>query len=125
MTAIDPSLETWFERVRAKVTRGGIEHGDKSFELRCGDVVEEVLDELADVCGWSFVLHERLRRMQDTLERLDAVIEFERAAARAMDRFRAATRDGHPVGSTAVAAVSAIREAMVRAGTPTPGGDAW
>lgn len=114
-------LERWFERVRAKTSRGAIEYGDRSFELRGDRIVEEMRDELADVCGWAHVLDERLERCAAALERVESLLETEAALVRALSEFRRMTEDvGAPVGPAALEVVSRVRDVLQRAGVDVP-----
>lgn len=46
-----------FKRLEA----GEREYGDVSFQRPMGELVDEVCEELLDVCGWSFVMWCRLQ----------------------------------------------------------------
>lgn len=52
------------EALDKKMQAGYETYGDESFDLLAGDLVEEIQQELLDVCGWSLVLWGRLERMK-------------------------------------------------------------
>ena len=53
--------------VAAKLHLGAIEYGDKSFDMEAQDLIAEIQDELADVCGWSAVLWTKLEKLKKAL----------------------------------------------------------
>jgi hypothetical protein len=53
--------------VRARLKAGQQSYGDASFQRSPAGLVGEIEQELLDVCGWAFVLHERLRRLRAAL----------------------------------------------------------
>jgi hypothetical protein len=62
--------ERWLEFVAAverRLEKGAAVYGDRSFDLASPRLLDEVLEELEDVSGWSFVLWCRLRRIRDVL----------------------------------------------------------
>ncbi len=66
---VDP-LTSWpafSARVRERLEAGRTEYGDTSFERPPGELLEEIQQELCDVCGWSFILFERLERLRRRL----------------------------------------------------------
>ena len=50
--------------VRARLEKGQAEYGDASFQRPPGELVGEIAEELADVCGWAFVLWCRIRGLE-------------------------------------------------------------
>ena len=56
------------QQVRARLDKGRHEYGDRSFDLHPAALIEEVEQELADVCAWSFILWVRLARIGEALE---------------------------------------------------------
>ena len=69
MSATDP-LEHWpafAARVRERLETGRAAYGDQSFDADPAVLVEEIRQELLDVCGWAFVLATRLDRMERAL----------------------------------------------------------
>lgn len=64
---VDDALERWpafAASVRARLEAGARAYGDASFERSPAELVGEIEQEVLDVCGWAFVLHERLRRLR-------------------------------------------------------------
>lgn len=56
-------------QVRARLENGKTAYGDGSFMRPLAEVVEELIQETADICGWGFVLHSRLTALKaDILE---------------------------------------------------------
>ena len=71
-TARDP-LATWPDfaaTVRKRLTMGQIEYGDRSFRLPLEELMGEIEEELADVCGWAFVLWCRVCALRETLRKV-------------------------------------------------------
>lgn len=65
----DP-LSGWsrFSRaVKQRLQAGRAAYGDKSFARHPGSLLREIQAELLDVCGWSFILSERLRRVEQAM----------------------------------------------------------
>jgi hypothetical protein len=68
-TSSDP-LSAWpafTESVRQRLEAGRAAYGDRSFSRDPVALVREVQAELLDVCGWSFVLFQRLEDVQAAL----------------------------------------------------------
>ena len=60
-------LDRWPEfagTVRARLEKGQAEYGDTSFRRPPEELVGEIEEELADVCGWAFVLWCRVRGLE-------------------------------------------------------------
>jgi hypothetical protein len=50
-------LEDMFvEHLRARWAKGQAEYGDKSFDVPVFNTVQEILQEIEDLAGWSFIL---------------------------------------------------------------------
>ncbi len=63
----DP-LDRWpdfAQAVRVRLDAGRAAYGDRSFDGAPEDLAREIQEELEDVCGWAFVLWERIRRLTD------------------------------------------------------------
>ena len=56
-------------RLRERLEAGAKQYGDVSFRRDPGELVGEVEEELLDVCGWSFILWCRLRRLAPRMGR--------------------------------------------------------
>lgn len=54
-------------RVRERLEAGRAAYGDRSFSADPARLVEEIRQELLDVCGWAFVLATRLDSMEREL----------------------------------------------------------
>jgi hypothetical protein len=48
--------------------KGAVAYGDKSFSQEPGELVRQIDEEIVDICGWSFVLHTRVRRLVEAVE---------------------------------------------------------
>ena len=57
------------EAVRARLEKGQVEYADRSFRRPPEELLGEIEEELADVCGWAFVLWVRLQALGERLER--------------------------------------------------------
>lgn len=65
----DP-LARWPEfatRVRERLDAGRAAYGDRSFSANPARLVEEIRQELLDVCAWAFILASRLDAMESEL----------------------------------------------------------
>ena len=63
--------EEFLARVRARMAAGAAEYGDKSFQAPAPKTIDEIQQELADVCGWSAVLYVRLERLKEAAKAVD------------------------------------------------------
>lgn len=66
----EAALERWpafAAAVRSRLEAGARAYGDASFARSPAELVGEIEQELLDVCGWAFVLHERLQRLRAKL----------------------------------------------------------
>lgn len=59
--------EAFFARVQARLEQGERDYGNKSFTRPAGELLDEIQQELEDVCGWSTILWSRLQRLRDEL----------------------------------------------------------
>jgi len=57
--------------VRKRLDAGRVAYGDRSFAADPAELVRQIEEELLDVCGWSFVLVVRLRRLRAAAEQLE------------------------------------------------------
>jgi hypothetical protein len=55
--------------VRERLKKGAVAYGDKSFSQEPVDLLREMDEEIADVCGWAFVLHVRVRRLIESIQK--------------------------------------------------------
>jgi hypothetical protein len=65
-------VDRFVERLRARLQAGARTYGDSSFTRPAGELVDEVMQELEDVAGWSLILWSRVARLRERVERLDA-----------------------------------------------------
>jgi hypothetical protein len=70
MTAFDD----FTRQVLARLEKGRLVYGDRSFDRFSADLLGEIEEELLDVCGWSFVLWSRLRRLRSVAEKAEHAI---------------------------------------------------
>ena len=70
MTDINAAFDRFVAHLRARLVAGAATYGEASFQRPAADLVDEVQQELEDVCGWSLILWTRLERLR---ERLDAM----------------------------------------------------
>ncbi len=59
------------ERLRARLITGAATYGDASFARPAPELVDEVQQELEDVCGWSLLLWIRLERLKQSVAAAD------------------------------------------------------
>lgn len=65
------SIDRFVTRLRARLAAGAREYGDRSFTRPPAELVDEVMQELEDVAGWSLLLWLRLDRLRGAVEHLD------------------------------------------------------
>lgn len=70
MTPLDADLDRFVQRLRARLVAGAATYGDRSFTRPAGGLIDEVQEELEDVCGWSLLLWIRLDRLRARVEQL-------------------------------------------------------
>ena len=56
--------EQFLAVVRKRLEAGAQEYGDASHRRPVGDLLDEIQQELADVCGWSAILWGRLEHLR-------------------------------------------------------------
>lgn len=54
--------------LEGRLDKGREEYGDESHDLPPRVLLDEIEEELLDVCGWSYILFVRVRRMKEGLE---------------------------------------------------------
>ncbi|MBK8980649.1 MAG: hypothetical protein IPM29_32505 [Planctomycetes bacterium] len=64
MNSLDDALDRFVARLRSRLEAGAATYGDASFERPEVDLVDEVQQELEDVCGWALILWVRLERLR-------------------------------------------------------------
>jgi hypothetical protein len=69
--AIDADLDRFVVHLRARLEAGAKTYGDSSFRRPASQLVDEVMQELEDVAGWSVLLWIRLDRLRTRVEELD------------------------------------------------------
>lgn len=71
MTQLDAALDRFTARLRARLAAGAATYGDHSFTRPAAELVDEIQQELEDVCGWGLLLWMRLDRLRARVERLE------------------------------------------------------
>jgi hypothetical protein len=61
-------MPEYFEAVRARIMKGAMTYGDRSFSKAPADLIDELKQDALDLAGWGFVLFCRLEAMQEALE---------------------------------------------------------
>ncbi|HEX5050428.1 MAG TPA: hypothetical protein VFZ65_01520 [Planctomycetota bacterium] len=72
MTTVDTTLDRFITRLPARLTAGAREYGDRSFTRPPAELVDELQQELEDVCGWGLILWLQLDRLRGAVDRLEA-----------------------------------------------------
>jgi len=67
----DADVERFVARLRARLAVGAVEYGNSSFTRPAAELVDEVQQEIEDVCGWSLLLWIRLEQLRGRVERVD------------------------------------------------------
>lgn len=52
------------EEVRARLDRGRLHYGDRSFSSSPGELLDELSQEALDLAGWAFILFRRIEAMR-------------------------------------------------------------
>jgi hypothetical protein len=61
---LDGGLDRFVARLRARLIAGAAVYRDASFQRPAPELVDEVQQELEDMCSWSFVLRFRLDQLR-------------------------------------------------------------
>lgn len=72
--ALAEHFPVFTEEIHARAQRGAVEYGDRSYERPLPELIDETMEELADVCGWSFILWSRLRDLKAKVAVIDHAI---------------------------------------------------
>lgn len=67
-------LHVWPEfsdKLRTKLAKGYAYYGDKSFKGSPLNTIDEIEEELIDICGWSIMLYYKLKVLREALEKYD------------------------------------------------------
>jgi hypothetical protein len=65
---LDAALDCFVARLRARLAAGAREYDDHSFTRPAIDLVDEIQQELEDVCGWGLILWLRLDALRDRVD---------------------------------------------------------
>lgn len=68
---LDAALDRFVVRLRARLAAGAREYGNSSFNRPGAELVDEMMQELEDVCGWALLLWVRLDRVHRPANTLD------------------------------------------------------
>ncbi len=80
MTSLDADLARFVARLRDRLSEGATTYGDTSFTRPAIELVDEIQQELEDVCGWGLILWIRLERLRECVAQTHALGgEHERA----------------------------------------------
>lgn len=67
MPAIGNYVDRFVDRLRARLITGAATYDNASFTRPAPELVDEVQQELEDVCGWSLLLWIRLERLNQSV----------------------------------------------------------
>jgi len=66
-----PKYKTVFQEfidgINMRMQAGFEEYGDTSFDRPMIELVREIKEELFDICGWSVILFEKLKRLEEKI----------------------------------------------------------
>jgi hypothetical protein len=68
LTLRDDDIDRFVQSLRRRLEVGAREHGDASFQRPPVELVDEIQQELEDVCGWSLLLWIRLDRLRGKVD---------------------------------------------------------
>jgi len=69
--SLDADLAKFIAHLRARLEVGAKTYGSTSFERPIAELVDEVMEEAVDICGWSFLAWLRLSRLRADVQRLE------------------------------------------------------
>jgi hypothetical protein len=69
MTMPDANLDRFIGRLRDRLIAGATVHSNVSFSRPTAELVDEVQEDLDDVCGWSLILWQKARAAPRTRRR--------------------------------------------------------
>lgn len=69
----DLAIDQWVkftDCVRIRIENGKKVYGDSSFDRPLESLVEEIRQEIEDVCGWAFIMWSRLNELERSMQTL-------------------------------------------------------
>lgn len=66
--AINKQWPTFIKRIHARLEMGSLTYGDISFAKPLDQLIDEIMQELEDQAGWSFIAWSRLDEWKKRLE---------------------------------------------------------
>ena len=70
----------FWQRVTNRVKQGERDYGNHSFGSSSLTLVEEVQQELEDICGWGYILWHRMEKLKKHLAKLESKAMLEEVA---------------------------------------------
>lgn len=70
--AIDRDWPVFVEAVNERLENGCATYGDSSFDRPLDLLITEIQQELMDVAGWGFILHQRLDKLRAKIAAVEA-----------------------------------------------------
>jgi hypothetical protein len=67
-SGVTDGWEEFASKVASRLEKGRQTYGGWSFSRSPGQLLDEVEEEILDVCGWSYILWTRLRTLRQRLE---------------------------------------------------------
>ena len=71
-SVLETAVDRFVTRLRARLVAGAATYGDASFTRPAAELLDEVQQELEDVCGWGLILWLRLERLREAADRVVA-----------------------------------------------------
>jgi len=65
-------FKAFMQEIHSRMEAGHREYGDKSFLRPPLALVEEIKEEVLDICGWAFILYRRVSKLAEKAGELDA-----------------------------------------------------
>ncbi len=62
-------FQRFVDAVAERLEQASVIYGDRSFSRDPAKLLREIEEELLDVCGWSFILWCRIRRLRERMKR--------------------------------------------------------
>ncbi len=57
-------FEDYATAILARLAKGHVQYGDKSYERSINELAGEIQQELLDVAGWAFIMYRKLERLK-------------------------------------------------------------
>tara|TARA_E500000081_G_scaffold54588_1_gene57501 strand:- start:371 stop:592 length:222 start_codon:yes stop_codon:yes gene_type:complete len=67
----DGSFLKFVDKVLYRLKAGQREYGNKSFSMEPDVLLQEIEEEILDICGWAYILHVRMEKLRSAVVAID------------------------------------------------------